>query len=42
MWKQFCNLGNYETKVLTTTELSLEETAERIKEGLEKKKYLLR
>lgn len=41
MWKQFCNLGNYETKVLTTTELSLEETAERIKEGLEKRNICL-
>ena len=24
MWEQFCNLGNYEANVLTTTELSLE------------------
>ena len=39
MWEQFCNLGNYEANVLTTTELSLEETVAGIKEGLENKRY---
>ena len=42
IWEQFCNLGNYEANVLTTTELSLEETVAGIKEGLENKRYTLR
>ncbi len=41
MWGQFRQLGDYECHVLTTTDLSLEETVAMIMDGLEKRTYLL-
>lgn len=41
MWDQFAQLENYESHVITTTALSLEETAAVIKNGLEKKMFIL-
>lgn len=41
MWEQFNNLGIYETYVIDTTNLSVEETVSVIKEKINKKLCLL-
>lgn len=41
MWEQFNNLNCYETNVINTTNLSVEETIYLIKDKLKKKNYLL-
>lgn len=41
MWEQFTNIGEYESRIINTTGLSIKRTASIIKEHIKEKKYLL-
>lgn len=42
MWEQFSHLGRYESNVIDTTDLSVEETVSVIKEKIREKSFLLK
>ena len=41
MWEQFTNIGEYESRIINTTGLSVKRTASIVKEHIKEKKYLL-